>query len=75
MNPTIAQIFGTETNKDLLISFLNSLFVGKEEGELATLFDKWLYVMKNLSRLKTSRKVTHKAWKRAWSKVVRKARR
>lgn len=43
------KLFGTEANKDLLISFLNSLFDGTEV--IVTDFDKWLYAIKNLATL------------------------
>ena len=74
------KLFGTELNKDLLISFLNALFndstmqikdvednhifydkltffylempkFNKREDELVTMFDKWMFALRNLSRL------------------------
>ena len=53
------RIFGTDPNKELLINFLNSLFDGEEvikdvkylNSENVGDSDKWMYVLKNLSRL------------------------
>ena len=55
------KLFGTESNKDLLIDFLNQLLPAhhqielpkftKKVEELETHFEKWLFVLKWLNRL------------------------
>ena len=52
------RIFGTKPNKDLLINFLNSLF------------DKWQYVLKNLSFLdKRPKALQEKIFSRLFSEA------
>ena len=62
-------LFGEEPNKDLLLSFLNEL-LKNEQGELKDLFEKWMYVLKNLPRLqripeKLQEKIFQKLFKTA----------
>ena len=47
------RFFGEESNKDLLLDFLNEL-LKHEQGqitELTSWFDKWMYVIRNLNKL------------------------